>query len=124
MKHMIPTLALCLLGASAATAHADEHGRVHIHCKVKGDQCEPPPAPPVPPAPPAPPVLPAPPAPPPLPPLPRLPAVPAAAQAACAAKAPGATLTYTLRKGETMDGICRSQGGKMVFELQAYNRDD
>ncbi|MGH8855025.1 MAG: hypothetical protein ACREWI_12175, partial [Telluria sp.] len=61
---------------------------------------------------------PAPPAPPPLP------EVPAAAHAACAGKADGARLTYVLRKGETMTGVCELEGVKAVFQLREHRIED
>lgn len=51
----------------------------------------------------------------------KLPAMPliqparAAAYAACAAKVAGSTLTFMLRKGETMEGARRLRGGKTAF---------
>jgi hypothetical protein len=111
--------------AQAPAPVADGHGpNRHIHIRVDiqcddGD-CPPPPAPPAPPGPPAPP---APPVPPPPPPLPPMPPVPKAAHAACADKAEGSTLTWTLRKGETMQGVCARHDGKMVFQLRHYELD-
>jgi hypothetical protein len=65
-----------------------------------------------------------PPAPPAPPPVPAIPAVPAEAHAACAAKAPGSRLTWELRKGETMSGVCEREGGKMRFALRSYDLED
>jgi hypothetical protein len=101
-----------------------------------------PPAPPVPPAPPAPdaamayspadaampampampaiPVPPTPPAPPAPPPPPKVPPVPDSAHADCASRKPGTRLTFTLRPGETMTGVCQKQDGRMVFSLREY----
>jgi hypothetical protein len=50
--------------------------------------------------------------------------VPASAHAACAGKADGARITHAPRKGETMTGICEEAGGKMVFQLREYRRQD
>jgi hypothetical protein len=72
------------------------------------------PAIPAPPAPPAPPTPPAPPSP------PKLPPVPESAHADCATKKPGTRLSFTLKPGETMTGVCRKQGGRMVFSLREY----
>ena len=112
---------LCGLGAQSS-AQVSDQVHVQIHCKTDASgQCPPPPAPPAPPAPPTPPALPA---PPPLPPVPRIPAVPAEAHAACAAKAPGSALTWELRKGETMSGVCERHDGRMRFALRSYDLDD
>lgn len=128
---LLPALLLPLLFATSAPAGAEAH--VSIHCKPDASgQCPPPPPPPAPPAVPAPPALPAPPAPPapampplpPVPPAPRIPAVPVAAQAACASKPPGSALTWTLRAGETMSGVCERHDGRMRFALRSYDRDD
>ncbi|WP_156116676.1 hypothetical protein [Massilia sp. 9096] len=62
--------------------------------------------------------------PPPPPPAPRLPAVPSEAHAACASKAPGSPLTWTLRRHETMSGLCERQDGRMRFVMQRYDLDD
>ncbi len=121
--------ALALLGGFAGGAHADV--RVHYQCEstVKG-KCPPPPVPPVPPTPPLAPAPPAPPMPhdgavPPAPPAPPpIPDVPAAAHAACAGKSVGARITYVVRKGETMSGVCERDGGKTVFALREYRIDD
>jgi hypothetical protein len=59
-----------------------------------------------------------------VPPVPKIPAVPAAAHAACASKTPGSALTWELRKGETMSGVCERREGKMRFALRSYDRDD
>jgi hypothetical protein len=70
------------------------------------------------PAMPAMPAVPAPPAP------PKLPDVPEGAHRACAAKAPGSSVAWVIRKGETMTGVCEREGGKMVFQLRRYELDD
>lgn len=112
----IAFLLIALLCAGAASAS------VHYECRSKdGGKCPPPPEPPVPPAPPMPPIPPVPPAP---PPMPVLPAIPAGAHAACAGKTPGSTLTWVIKKGETMTGSCEKEGGKMVFDLHAYHVED
>ena len=80
-----------------------------------------PPALPAPPAPPAPPALPAPPAP---PALPALPDIPDELHAACAGKQSGARLSRTIARGETMSGFCERSGGKMVFRLRSYRKED
>jgi hypothetical protein len=124
---LLPAALLALLcGLSAqASAQSSDHVHVQIHCETDASgQCPPPPAPPAPPAPPPPPALPAPPAPPPVPPVPKIPAVPAEAHAACASKAPGSALTWELRKGETMSGVCERHDGKMRFALRSYDLDD
>jgi hypothetical protein len=36
----------------------------------------------------------------------------------------GSTLTWTIRKGETMTGVCEREDGKMVFQLRRYDLDD
>ena len=72
------------------------------------------PALPAPPAPPAPPAVPAP------PPPPKLPPIPESAHADCASKNPGTRLSFTLRPGETMSGICRKENGRMRFSLREY----
>jgi hypothetical protein len=139
MKTRTAILMFALLSGAAGAALADV--RIHIDCKAAGAHCPPPPTPPRPPAPPAPdaamasspadvampamPAIPAPPAPPapPLPPPPpKLPPVPDSAHAECASKKPGTRLSFTLQPGETMSGVCRRQGGKMVFELRDYER--
>lgn len=139
---MLATIVLsALLGAAAQDAEAG----VRYKCtSTDKGKCPPvPPATPAPPAPPAPPALPhdglahaAPPAPPALPAMPMiptppappepppLPEVPAAAHAACAGKADGARVTYVLRKGETMTGICEREDGKAVFQLREYRIAD
>lgn len=134
---LLSATALALLCGLAAQASDTVH--IHIACKAnERGECPPPPAPPAPPALPALPALPAPPAPPappeppvlpdlpapPAPPAVHIPAVQAAAQAACASKAPGSTLTWELRKGETMSGVCERRHGKMRFALRSYDRDD
>ena len=58
--------------------------------------------------------LPAPPAP------PKLPVVPAEAHRACDGKSVGTHLSYAVREGATMQGICEKKGGKMVFSMQSY----
>ena len=72
------------------------------------------------PAVPAPPDVPAPPSPPSPPSPPKLPPVPDSAHADCAAKQPGTRLSFTLRPGETMSGICVKHGGRMRFSLREY----
>jgi hypothetical protein len=119
MKTSATLLMFALLSSAAGASLASVH--VTINCNASGSNCPPPPVPPVPPAPPAPPVPPVPPAPP-APPL--IPDVPAAAHAACASKSPGSTLVWTLRKGETMTGVCRKDDGRMVFSLREYERQD
>lgn len=119
---LLPAILLALLCGPSAQASDDVH--VHIHCKTNASgECPPPPAPPTPPTPPTPPAPPAPPAPP-VPPVPKIPAVPAEAHAACASKAPGSSLTWELRKGETMSGVCERAGGKMRFALRSYDLDE
>lgn len=149
MKKMLPfalfAMLCCAAGASSAT--------VHIECKNGQAKCAPPPTPPAPPAPPSPPAPPAPPAPPVLapdgqvagipavpaipavpgvgplpaipapPPPPKLPPVPAEAHAACATKQPGSQMTWVIREGETMTGVCQRENGKMVFSLRSYHLD-
>jgi hypothetical protein len=78
-------------------------------------------APPAPPAPPAPAAPPAPPAP---PPPPKLPPVPDSAHADCASKNPGTRLSFTLRPGEIMSGICRKENGRMRFSLREYRLNE
>jgi hypothetical protein len=56
--------------------------------------------------------------------VPKIPAVPADAHAACASKAPGSALTWELRKGETMSGVCERHDGRMRFALRSYDLDD
>jgi hypothetical protein len=141
MKKKI-SFALCaLLLAVAGTSSAT----VRFQCDQPHGKCVPPklPVPPTPPAPPAPPAPPPPvagadgstiamPALPALPPLPAIPApppppklpdVPDGAHAACAAKAEGSSVVYTIRKGETMTGLCERENGKMVFQLRRYEVD-
>jgi hypothetical protein len=136
------SFALCaLLLAAAGGSWAD----VHVQCNQAHGKCAAP-KPPVPPAPPAPPAPPVPPplagtdgstvAMPALPALPALPAipappappaipeVPAAAHAACSAKAEGSSVVYTIKKGETMTGVCERENGKMVFQLRRYDLED
>jgi hypothetical protein len=57
------------------------------------------------------------------PPPPEIPDVPAGAHAACAGKAPGAEITFTIRQGEYMRGVCKREDGKMVFALRLYHLD-
>jgi hypothetical protein len=135
------SFALCaMLLAVAGGSWAD----VHIQCNQAHGKCVPPkppvpPAPPAPPAPPPPPVsgpdggtqlIPAVPAMPALtaipapPPPPKVPDVPAAAHAACASRAEGSSLVYTMKKGETMTGVCERENGKMVFQLRRYDLED
>jgi hypothetical protein len=139
MKKNLPFLLCALLFAVAGSSFA----AVHVECHQAKGKCVPPtpptpPAPPVPPAPPAPPppgpdgatiAMPAPPAIPPLPALPapappKIPDVPVGAHAACASKAEGSSVTWTIRKGETMTGVCEREDGKMVFQLRRYDLDD
>lgn len=143
MKKMLPfalfAMLCCVAGASSAT--------VHIECNDGQAKCAPPPAPPAPPAPPSPPAPPAPPVPgpdgdlagipavpavpgapgapsiPAPPPPPKLPPVPAEAHAACTAKQPGSQMTWVIRDGETMTGVCQRENGKMVFSLRGYQLD-
>lgn len=140
---MHKTLALilaALLGAAALPSEA----AVHYECSAKRGKCPPPPVPPVPPQPPAPPAppaapmspdgvaMPAPPAPPappaipapPAPPAIELPDIPQAAHAACAGKPDGARLTWVIKRGETMGGVCEREQGKMVFHLRSYHLED
>jgi len=124
----IPALIALLLAAGSSQA------AVRIDCKpAKSGACIPPPAPPAPPTPPTPPggldmpAPPAPPAPPAIPappPPPPLPEIPEAAHAACAGKANGSKLTWILGPGETMRGLCEREGGRMVFQLRSYRKDD
>jgi hypothetical protein len=121
MKTSAAILLFALLSSAAGASLAEVH--VTIHCDANGGKCAPlpPPTPPAPPQPPAPPALPAPPA---VPAPPAIPDVPAAAHAACALKSPGSSLTWTLRQGETMTGVCIKDGGRMVFSLREYERKD
>lgn len=138
MKKMMSFALFTLLCGAAGLSSAT----IHFECKdtAKG-KCvaATPPAPPAPPAlpplpslpqlaghdgmkvarpaPPAPPAFPAP------PPAPVIPDVPEAAHAACAGKADGSRVTYVIKKGETMSGICESENGKMVFQLRTYHLD-
>lgn len=146
MKTSAAILMFALLSSAAGASLADVH--VYVDCSDKDAKCPPPPkppkpprppappAPPVPPAPPAPdgamaytpadapmpamPDIPAPPAPPAPPPPPKVPPVPDSAHADCATKKPGTRIMFTLRPGETMGGVCRKQGGRMVFALREY----
>lgn len=128
----LPVL-LCTAGAIQAATH--------IECKpAKSGPCAAPPAPPAPPlppvapAPPAPgdgmPALPAPPAPPappalPAPPAPpALPDIPDELHTACAGMQSGARLSRAIGPGETMSGFCERSGGKMVFRLRSYSKED
>jgi hypothetical protein len=106
MSFAMCTLLLAVAGASQAA--------IHVQCNQAHGKC----VPPTPPAPPVPPIPPAPPAP------PELPEVPAGAHAACASKAEGVSVVYTIRKGETMTGVCERKNGKMVFQLRRYDLDD
>jgi hypothetical protein len=98
MKTSAAFLMFALLSSAAGASLADVH--VTINCNASGSNC---PAPPAPPA---------------------LPEVPAAAHAACASKSPGSSLTWALRQGETMTGVCVRDGGRMVFSLREYERKD
>jgi hypothetical protein len=148
---MKKTVSIALLAALCAVAGAS-FATVHVECKQGHGKCVAP-APPAPPTPPAPPALPAPPAPPAVPlgseevpavappampamaampappaipappPPPKLPEVPAGAHAACAGKAVGSEVTYTIRQGEYMRGVCEREDGKMVFQLRLYHLD-
>jgi hypothetical protein len=105
--------ALSITGSAAAHPH---------HCNSSNDKnCPVPPVPPAPPAPPAPPMAPV----PPLPPPPMLiPDAPQAAHAACAGKKAGSSMSFVLGKGKTMAGRCVNEGGKMVFEVEAYHSEE
>jgi hypothetical protein len=46
--------------------------------------------------------------------------VPDSAHADCASKQPGTRLSFTLRPGETMSGVCQRHEGKMRFSLREY----
>jgi hypothetical protein len=109
------TLLLAVAGSS--------FGAIHVQCNQANGKCVAP-TPPVPPAVPIPPTPPTPPIPPAPPPPPPIPEVPDGAHAACASKAAGSTLTWTIRKGETMTGVCERENGKMVFQLRRYDLDD
>jgi hypothetical protein len=122
---------LLLAMLSGAAGAAPTGGTDQDICKSTSGKCPPPPAPPVIPIPPIPPISstdPAPPAPPvpPVPPVPPaappLPAIPAEAHAACAGQPAGTTLTYVIRKGETMTGTCESKDGKMRFNLRLHSK--
>lgn len=108
------TILFAIAGASSAT--------VHVQCTQTHGKCVAP-VPPVPPTPPAPPVPPVPPAPPAVPAPPAIPDVPAAAHAACAGKQEGSEVTYVIRKGEYMKGVCEREDGKMQFMLHLYHAD-
>jgi outer membrane biosynthesis protein TonB len=133
------TISLLLLAMlSCAAGAAPTSGTHQYTCKSTSGKCPPPPAPPAAPipqipqiapiqptlpsqpVPPEPPVPPVPPAPPPAPPMP---AIPDQAHAACAGKRAGTTLTYAIRKGETITGTCESEDGKMLFILRSYSID-
>jgi hypothetical protein len=146
MKTSAALLMFALLSSAAGASLADVH--VYVDCDARDAKCPPPPKPPRPPHPPAPPappspdadmaaspadaaipappVPPAPPAPPSAaaipapPPPPKVPPVPDSAHADCAAKKPGTRMTFTLRPGETMSGVCEKQDGKMRFSLRQY----
>lgn len=127
-RFVLPTILMAV--AAALASHASAATRIDCKTDASG-QCEPPPpapAPPAPPQPPAQPLAPAalagPPPPPPIPAPPRVPPVPAAAHAACAAKAADSVLTWQLRKGETMSGVCEMQGGTVRFVLHRYHLED
>lgn len=110
---------LLLAMLSCAAGAATTTGTYQYTCKSSKDgRCPPPPVPPVPPVPPMPPAPPAP------PPAPVIPDVPAGAHAACAGKRAGTALTYVVGKGETMAGTCESEGGKMLFILRSYSKED
>ena len=137
-------LALPVLLYAAGASQA----AVHIECRpAKSGPCAVPPAPPAPPVPPAvpaapappapdgglpghPPGLPAPPAPPappalPAPPVPpALPDIPDELHAACGGMQSGTRLSRTIAPGETMSGFCERSGGKMVFRLRSYRKED
>lgn len=145
---MKKTASLVLVAVLYATAGASS-ATVDVTCKVKHGKCKAePPAPPAPPSPPAPPQPPAPPPPPDgdngsfrlpsLPALPHMPAlpaipapppppkvpdVPAEAHAACAGKAAGTEITYTMRPGQWMRGVCERDGKQMAFMMRRYHED-
>ena len=119
MKTSATLLMFALLSSAAGASLAGVH--VHTDCNAS---CPPPPEPPMPPVPPAPPAPPTPPAPPAPPALPVIPDVPAAVHAACASKPPGTPLTWNLREGETMSGVCIRKDGRMLFSLRDYDRQD
>lgn len=138
MKKMISFVLFTMLCGAAGISSAT----VHYECKDSGKGKCVAPTPPTPPAPPAPPplpplpqfaghdgvaiarpALPAPPAIPAPPAPPALPDVPQAAHAACAGKAEGSRVTYVVKQGETMSGICERENGKMVFQLRTYHLD-
>jgi hypothetical protein len=145
MKKIVSVALFATLCAVAGVSPAT----VHVECKQIHGKCTTP-APPAPPTPPAPPALPAPPAPPAgsldvpevappampampampalaaipaPPPPPKLPDVPAGAHAACAGKEIGTEVTFTIKPGEYMRGICEREDGKMVFQLRLYHLD-
>jgi hypothetical protein len=148
MKATAALLSFALLSSAAGAALADVH--VYVNCDDPGTKCPTPPKPPRPPIPPAPPAPPAPdiamaaspadvaiPAPPPAPPAPaappappapppppNLPPVPDSAHADCASKNPGTRLSFTLRPGETMSGICQKVHGRMRFSLREYRLNE
>lgn len=108
------TISLLLLAMLSCAAGATETN-YHYTCKSSSGKCAPPPVPPMPPMPPVPPVPPA---------VPPMPDIPAAAHAACAGLSAGTTMTYVIRKGETMTGTCESENGKMLFVLRSYALED
>jgi hypothetical protein len=145
---VLMTVLCAAAGASSATVDVTcnvKHGK----CKAEVPAPPAPPAPPAAPAPPAPPVPPSPPPDadngsfriPPMPPIPRIPAipampsvpapppppklpdVPAAAHATCAGKAEGTEVTYTIREGEWMRGVCERDGKQMAFMMRRYHAD-
>lgn len=103
-------ISLLLLAMLSSAAGATTPGIYQYTCK--SGKCPPPPVPPIPPAPPAP------------PPAPVIPDIPAAAHAACAGKHAGTALTYVISEGETMAGTCESGGGKMLFILRSYSKEN
>jgi len=113
MKTSATLLMFALLSSAAGASLAGVH--VHIDCNASRGTCPPPPVPPMPPMPPVPPAPPA---------LPVIPDVPAAVHAACASKPPGTPLTWNLRDGETMSGVCIRKDGRMLFSLRDYDRQD
>jgi hypothetical protein len=36
----------------------------------------------------------------------------------------GTSLIYTIKKGETMVGVCERENGKLVFQLRHYDLED
>jgi hypothetical protein len=113
------TISLLLLAMlSCAASAAQLAGTYRYTCRSADGKCPPPPLPPIAPIPPIPPTPPVP------PPVPLLPAIPAAAHTACAGKSAGTTLTYVIRKGETITGTCEIEDGKMLFILSSYSIGD